>query len=67
MICQIVGCGSAEAALYLEQGQGDVKTAVLLGLGLDPSDAFLVLERHKGNLRPAIDEMARNGGRIDKS
>ena len=66
MICQIVGCGSAEAALYLEQGQGDVKTAVLLGFGLTPSDAVVVLERHKGNLRPAIDDLARNGDRTEK-
>ena len=66
MICQIVGCGPADAALYLEQAQGDVKTAVLLGFGLTPSEAFVVLERHKGNLRPAIDELARNGDQIEK-
>jgi N-acetylmuramic acid 6-phosphate etherase len=66
MICQIVGCSPADAALYLAQGQGDVKTAVLLGLGLGSSEAFVVLKRHKGNLRTAIDEMARNGNRIEK-
>jgi N-acetylmuramic acid 6-phosphate etherase len=66
MICQIVGCDAADAALYLGQGQGDVKTAVLLGFGLTPSEASVVLERHKGNLRPAIDELARNSDGIGK-
>jgi N-acetylmuramic acid 6-phosphate etherase len=66
MICQIVGCDPADAALYLGRGQGDVKTAVLLGFGLTPSEAAVVLERHKGNLRPAIDELARNGDGMGK-
>jgi N-acetylmuramic acid 6-phosphate etherase len=61
MICQIVGCDPADAALYLEKAQGDVKTAVLLGFGLTSSEASVVLERHQGNLRPAVDELARNG------
>ena len=66
MICQIVGCGPADAALYLRQGKGDVKTAVLLGFGLSPAEASVVLERHQGSLRPAIDELARNGDGIEK-
>ena len=66
MICQIVGCGPADAALYLGKGKGDVKTAVLLGFGLSPSEASVVLERHKGSLRPAIDELARNGDGVGK-
>jgi N-acetylmuramic acid 6-phosphate etherase len=66
MICQIVGCDPADAALYLGQGQGDVKTAVLLGFGLTPAEAAVVLERHKGNLRPAIDELARNRDGLGK-
>lgn len=61
MVSQIAGCDSEDAALYLERGEGDVKTAVLLGFGLTPSEASQVLERHEGNLRSAIDELARNG------
>ena len=64
MICQIVGCAAADAVRYIEQAEGDVKTAVLLGLGLLPSDASEVLERHQGNLRHAIDELAPGKGRV---
>ncbi|WP_394889251.1 N-acetylmuramic acid 6-phosphate etherase [Mesorhizobium sp. AaZ16] len=59
MVRQIVGCDAESAARYVEQAEGDVKTAVMLGFGLDPAEAAAVLERHKGNLRDAVDEVRR--------
>ena len=57
IVTEIVRCPEGDAARYLEQARGDVKTAVLLGLGLDPSDAARLLQRHRGNLRAAINEL----------
>jgi N-acetylmuramic acid 6-phosphate etherase len=59
MVRQIVGCDAESAARYVEQAEGDVKTAVMLGFGLNPAEAAAVLERHKGNLRDAVDEVRR--------
>jgi N-acetylmuramic acid 6-phosphate etherase len=59
MIRQIVGCDAEDAARLVEQAEGDVKTAVLLGFGLDSDEATAVLERHEGNLRHAVDELKR--------
>jgi N-acetylmuramic acid 6-phosphate etherase len=56
MVGQIAGCSEAEAAQLLERGAGDVKVAVLLGLGLAEADAAELLGRHDGNLRLAIGE-----------
>jgi N-acetylmuramic acid 6-phosphate etherase len=53
---EIVGCPAGEAARYLDEADGDVKTAVLLGLGWDRNEATQLLLRHGGNLRKAIDE-----------
>ncbi len=59
MVAEIVGCTAADAARFVEQADGEVKTAVLLGLGLGPSEAADALARHDGNLRAAIGELAR--------
>ena len=59
MIRQIVGCDAEDAARLVEQAKGDVKTAVLLGFGLNPDEAAAVLERNEGNLRHAVDELTR--------
>lgn len=59
MVCRIVGCSAAEAARCVDQAGGDVKTAILLGLGLGPAEAAATLARHGGNLRHAIDELGR--------
>jgi N-acetylmuramic acid 6-phosphate etherase len=59
MVRQIVGCGPADAARHVEQADGDVKTAVMLGFGLGPAEAAAVLDRHGGNLRHAVDEARR--------
>ena len=57
MVSQIVGCSEAEAARLLEDSAGDVKVAVLLGLGLAKTEAAELLGRHDGNLRLAIAEV----------
>jgi N-acetylmuramic acid 6-phosphate etherase len=54
MVSEIVRCPEGDAARYLEQADGHVKTAVLLGLGLSRSEAAQLLQRHGGNLRSAI-------------
>jgi N-acetylmuramic acid 6-phosphate etherase len=62
MVSKIVGCTESNAANYLEQSGGDVKTAVLLGLGLNRDEAEQLLQRHSGNLRSAINEFDRTHG-----
>jgi N-acetylmuramic acid 6-phosphate etherase len=57
MVREIVGCSPNQASLLVEQADGDVKTAILLGFGLDPAQAAGLLARHGGNLRSAIGEM----------
>lgn len=54
MVSRIVGCSDAEAARLVKRSAGDVKVAVLLGLGLGDAEAAEVLKRHDGNLRLAI-------------
>ena len=39
---------------HLQQADGDVKTAVLVGFGLSRGEAIQLLQRHGGNLRSAI-------------
>lgn len=56
MVSRIVGCSDADAARLVGRSEGDVKIAVLLGLGLAETEAVEVLGRHGGNLRLAIDE-----------
>jgi N-acetylmuramic acid 6-phosphate etherase len=58
----IVGCAVSDAARLVEQADGDVKLAVLLGFGLAPDDAAKALERHDGNLRLAIEDVRRKRG-----
>jgi N-acetylmuramic acid 6-phosphate etherase len=57
MVCYIVDCDSEEAARLVEWADGDVKTAVLLGFGVEKADATAALQRHDGNLRSAIGEL----------
>ena len=44
MVAQIAQCDPAQAARSLEQAEGDIKTAVLLALGLDRVDAETILK-----------------------
>ena len=54
MVGQILGCPEADAARHVEAADGEVKSAVLIGLGLSRSEAAQLLERHGGSLRSAI-------------
>ena len=56
IVGKIVGCPAEDAQRHLEQADGDVKTAILIGFGLGRSDAAQLLQRHGGNLRSAINE-----------
>jgi N-acetylmuramic acid 6-phosphate etherase len=62
MVAQITGCSAADAARHVEQADGDVKTAILLGAGMNREDAVAALGRHGGNLRSAIDEFHGKNG-----
>ena len=57
IVAAIVGCPADEAARYLQDTGGDVKSAILLGFGLTRDKAADVLERHQGNLRAALAEI----------
>ena len=54
IVSEILQCPANDAARYLEQADGDVKTAVLLGMGMKRNEATQLLQRHGGNLRSAI-------------
>src|SRR5262245_1523591 len=56
IVSEIAGCSAPDAARFVEQADGDVKVAVLLGFGLMAPDAAKILSRHDGNLRMAIAE-----------
>jgi N-acetylmuramic acid 6-phosphate etherase len=58
MVSQITGCSASNAALYVEQADGNVKLAVLLALGLTSQEAENALKRHNGVLRSAIGEIS---------
>ena len=62
MVSKIVRCTESDAARHLEDAEGDVKTAVLIGLGLGLSEAAQLLKRHGGNLRAAIKETTGGDG-----
>jgi N-acetylmuramic acid 6-phosphate etherase len=57
IVAEIVGCAAKDARRFVEQADGDVKLAVLLGFGVEPGDAAKTLGRHDGNLRMAINEI----------
>ncbi|QOG23215.1 MULTISPECIES: N-acetylmuramic acid 6-phosphate etherase [Bradyrhizobium] len=60
MVAQIADCDPSHAARSLEQAEGDVKTAVLLALGVDRTDAETILKDGDGNLRRVFAELAGN-------
>ena len=62
IVCEIVRCPERDAARYLEEAHGDLKTAILLGMGLPRSEASQLLERHAGNLRAAINASKASNG-----
>ena len=54
IVGEILNCPPSDAARFLTQADGDVKTAVLLGSGANLNEAAELLRRHSGNLRAAI-------------
>lgn len=62
IVGEIVGCAPDAAARYLDDANGDVKTAILIGFGHSRSEAEQLLQRHGGNLRSAIGARARKDG-----
>jgi N-acetylmuramic acid 6-phosphate etherase len=58
IVSQIVGCDEDDAARFVERAEGDIKIAVLLGLGWEHADAIEALLQHEGNLRAVIDGLA---------
>ncbi|WP_456710974.1 N-acetylmuramic acid 6-phosphate etherase [Bradyrhizobium sp. USDA 4452] len=67
MVAQIAHCDPAHAAHSLEQAEGDIKTAVLLALGVDRADAETVLTKCDGNLRRVFVELAKTRDRDQAS
>jgi N-acetylmuramic acid 6-phosphate etherase len=57
IVSRIVGCEAEDAARFIEQAEGDVKLAILIGFGLGASEAAEVLKRHGGNLRSAVEDI----------
>jgi N-acetylmuramic acid 6-phosphate etherase len=60
MVRQIVECSAEDAARFVADAHGDVKIAVLLGLGLHADRAAALLQKHDGNLRLAINSIKRD-------
>jgi N-acetylmuramic acid 6-phosphate etherase len=61
MVAQIAQCDPSQAASSLEQAEGDIKTAVLLALGIDKTEAETILMRCDGNLRRVFAELTKDG------
>jgi len=57
IVSQIVGCEAGDAARLVQRAEGDVKVAILLGLGWEQSEANEALLKHQGNLRLVIGEI----------
>ncbi len=62
IVAAILGCSGPQAVELLDQADGDVKMAVLLGFGAKPGHASEILKRHEGNLRAAIAEVVDGRG-----
>ena len=58
MVAQIAHCDPSHAVRALDQAGGDIKTAVLLALGVDRAEAEAVLKTCEGNLRRVFAELA---------
>jgi N-acetylmuramic acid 6-phosphate etherase len=67
MVAQIAHCDPSQAARSLDQAEGDIKTAVLLALGVDRVDAEILLKNCDGNLRRVFAELAMDGDRHPKA
>jgi N-acetylmuramic acid 6-phosphate etherase len=61
IVARLLDCSQEDAARWLERADGDLKTAVLLGLGVERGEAGRLLQRHAGHLRNSIKEVGRGG------
>ena len=59
MVSQIAHCDPSQAASSLDQSQGEIKTAVLLALGIDKVEAETILKKCAGNLRRVFRQLIR--------
>jgi N-acetylmuramic acid 6-phosphate etherase len=66
IVAQIAHCDLSHAARSLEQADGDIKTAVLLTLGVGRVDAETILRNCDGNLRRVFAALARDRDRHSK-
>jgi N-acetylmuramic acid 6-phosphate etherase len=57
MVARIAGCSEAVASSALAQADGDIKTAALIVLGYDITEARNLLARHRGSLRRVFDDL----------
>jgi len=60
MVAQIAHCDPSQAASALDQAEGDIKTAVLLALGIDRIEAGTILKKCDGNLRRVFAELSKD-------
>src|ERR1700754_1343705 len=67
MVMQIAQCDPSHAACALDQAEGDIKTAVLLALGVAKADANSMLKSCDGNFRRVFAELARHRDRHPKA
>jgi N-acetylmuramic acid 6-phosphate etherase len=66
IVAQIAHCDLSHAARSLEQADGDIKTAVLLTLGVGRVDAETILRNCDGNLRRVFAALVRDRDRNSK-
>jgi N-acetylmuramic acid 6-phosphate etherase len=63
MVAQIAQCDPSQAASSLDQADGDIKTAVLLALGIDRAEAGTFLMQCDGNLRRVFAQLSEDRDR----
>jgi N-acetylmuramic acid 6-phosphate etherase len=59
MVAQIAHCDGPQAARALEEAEGEIKTAVLLALGVGKAEAETILKQCDGNLRRVFGELGK--------
>ena len=67
MVAQIARCDQSQATISLEQAEGDIKTAVLLALGIDKTEAEKILMRCDGNLRRVFAQLTKDRDRYPRT
>src|SRR5262245_30993843 len=59
MVAQIAHCDQSQAARALDEAEGEIKTAVLLALGVGKAEAETIMRQCDGNLRRVFAELTR--------